>query len=1374
MSKQNISKPNVSINPTQLKIDEKHIKPEDKKEKGTEKEIKIPNSLIIYIKTRTPNYYKINYEPSMTVPKSKSHTVFFEPLIKYYESPIKNIPSYAPKDSIYTQFFEANEFDTMINRILSNFMYSQKKRTFVEAYNDGTINNNIKYTLENLFKNDQLFYINNNPYTIVGSTWNSNDWQIDKKPIEMLLQQNPYMKISKLIEEAKKEIEVIPETMRQGEYASRDIVNKEAFDSVSNELQNTSLKTSKDNPSNSFIGIDELKNIDDDNHLKKLYTKYIQLNEPINYLNTTDKIRDTLTLSILIDPKELLKFINKNKNTDIVNSYAEFIKSKTNLFNAENEYKTANKNIVKYKDKLDEFKKTITIKINNSGTTNFGTTNFGTTNFGTTNSGTTNFGTDAIKELIQLKLDYIEEINTIIEVVNKLYELQKIYFSALVQLLTELKNDYVNIIKYYERPAFALKCIDYDINCINALITKDNNNIYSKSYFENYDSFKKFYEIHLSTQEKAKQELIQVNYTDEIKKYASSNDLLYIEEKEYEITIISVFMYYSYNQFDIWILLFKSLQTFTYSLVAGETSNILIRTNDYITNYNNTYDTQVQTDFLNILKVDGVKANYKASDKTFDWFLVQKDGTRCLEKDNALTKQYGGQEKLYVSLLESKIQSFDAVMLYITLLEILCLRQYHVYIAEQNLNQFKLEHTYSTYGLNKRINYVVNSNNDVSKLDVFTKKYKNTNTNSLDEKMKNLSNKIIIIRARLSSIKKAKTLLIDECTKLQNLSIPSISINGFIDKCNLLLKKHFTDIPQHSFRSSYWLEKEITNYDVKKSSDLMYYISEVIKDGYYDHILDNKTTEYLNWMVYNNKQDDGLLVSVCDALNGQLDLAENDTNNKYTDIVDGKKRFTIDSLKRLISENQQQGQQPEIILQKVLKIKFITFEMFPRSNKKIQLGDIVKYGNKTQKKTGRVFKINTARGGVNYDIYDGESLDNVTSFIRLSNDNVATRFRVNCTPIDTDFQFTDYIFLLMTKTRTKTPYYRLIKNTENNKYIYNFGDIPNYILYFIFINCYWNSSDPNNSVFNKINDFANVFAEFQNKKENIEIGVSNRHDYLNDELETINKTLISKKNELRVLKNNQQTNENDEKMNILKQDIFDLKQRQELLEGKIDNDNQNIVKELTVPKRRRALSRGEAEPQKTDELRQLEPIVEEEQKEEEPISGGALPNVNPSNMYSPYNMAQFQNPQNPQYPQYSQYPQNPQNQLYPFMMNNMMMQQIQSYNESKNKQSKLSFYISIELELFPGKSVNALQKTTVKCNSTFDKIREAYAEIFGYQYRPKPYYYNGTIINDTNNKTDTVKTDTVKNDTVKTYTNNKTMTNKVGGFNKTVKIKRLE
>ena len=45
------------------------------------KDKKNPNALIIFIKTRIPNYYKINYEPYMTVPKSKSHTIFFDPLV---------------------------------------------------------------------------------------------------------------------------------------------------------------------------------------------------------------------------------------------------------------------------------------------------------------------------------------------------------------------------------------------------------------------------------------------------------------------------------------------------------------------------------------------------------------------------------------------------------------------------------------------------------------------------------------------------------------------------------------------------------------------------------------------------------------------------------------------------------------------------------------------------------------------------------------------------------------------------------------------------------------------------------------------------------------------------------------------------------------------------------------------------------------------------------------------------------------------------------------------------------------------------------------------------------------------------------------------
>ena len=59
-------------------------------------------------------------------------------------------------------------------------------------------------------------------------------------------------------------------------------------------------------------------------------------------------------------------------------------------------------------------------------------------------------------------------------------------------------------------------------------------------------------------------------------------------------------------------------------------------------------------------------------------------------------------------------------------------------------------------------------------------------------------------------------------------------------------------------------------------------------------------------------------------------------------------------------------------------------------------------------------------------------------------------------------------------------------------------------------------------------------------------------------------------------------------------------------------------------------------------------------------------------------------------------------------------------NKAKDQKSKLSFYIEIELELYPGTSVNLFQKGVVKCQSTFERIREAWADIRGVEYRPSP------------------------------------------------------
>ena len=55
---------------------------------------------------------------------------------------------------------------------------------------------------------------------------------------------------------------------------------------------------------------------------------------------------------------------------------------------------------------------------------------------------------------------------------------------------------------------------------------------------------------------------------------------------------------------------------------------------------------------------------------------------------------------------------------------------------------------------------------------------------------------------------------------------------------------------------------------------------------------------------------------------------------------------------------------------------------------------------------------------------------------------------------------------------------------------------------------------------------------------------------------------------------------------------------------------------------------------------------------------------------------------------------------------------------AKEMKSKLSYYIIIELELYPGTNITTLQKYSAKCQSSFEKIREAWADVFEYQYKP--------------------------------------------------------
>jgi hypothetical protein len=63
----------------------------------------------------------------------------------------------------------------------------------------------------------------------------------------------------------------------------------------------------------------------------------------------------------------------------------------------------------------------------------------------------------------------------------------------------------------------------------------------------------------------------------------------------------------------------------------------------------------------------------------------------------------------------------------------------------------------------------------------------------------------------------------------------------------------------------------------------------------------------------------------------------------------------------------------------------------------------------------------------------------------------------------------------------------------------------------------------------------------------------------------------------------------------------------------------------------------------------------------------------------------------------------------------------------KNKFSKLSYYVTIELVLYPGKSIPLSKQSVIACNNRYENIRQAYADMFGLEYRPREFYQKGYV-----------------------------------------------
>lgn len=156
----------------------------------------IPNELTININTSIPGFQKIKFKPSMLMKdiSKDDSTVKFDPLIKYNQSEINEIP-----ENLRTkEFFNKGLFYSLVNHLnQKQNKIPATKEGIKEATRKGYIDNNVRITLNNIFKEGSVINIGGQSYVIADVQWTSGNWKISTKKtdeIDSSRISDPYLK----------------------------------------------------------------------------------------------------------------------------------------------------------------------------------------------------------------------------------------------------------------------------------------------------------------------------------------------------------------------------------------------------------------------------------------------------------------------------------------------------------------------------------------------------------------------------------------------------------------------------------------------------------------------------------------------------------------------------------------------------------------------------------------------------------------------------------------------------------------------------------------------------------------------------------------------------------------------------------------------------------------------------------------------------------------------------------------------------------------------------------------------------------------------------------------------------------------------------
>jgi len=720
----------------------------------------IPNTLTIYLKTRIRGQAKIKYKTSITVPGVHSDTVYFSPIIKLSKNAINNIPRGYPESEVYTQFFDENAFQSLVNRSITNI--SQARVPINEATKKGIVDNNIELIINTLFKKNTNFYIQGKTYTIYSHDWIRGDWQVDKKKFDTYMLQRAYgprgygymATQDKIAENELNELKKIDNGVAIKGFAvtSPDLTSKikEEFESTTGmglgkkvisaptTAKGSTVTTTTMTPEQEAI-IKEGKKQLLPKKMYKLVTN-LTLQSVINYDDGANLSSDPVSLTILYSiDRNFSKDINANKEL-LEPLYNELIENGN-----------------KYKDAKDNYDKALGTYIINTTTSVLPTpveiSNGNPSPPAVTATATAtatpppnnlfkdkkNFD-NAVEQLYAIiknykktkKMSYTEFItnpklqqqkSALLQIIVTLEKYKKQFLNKLLQSLgllikkNEMLINYINsLTKFYVQlylvkektfklnhvenetdNILTLNIIKFDIQCYKTLLYNFNTSTdKSKSLSISLQNVRQAYkqvETYIT-----KMKTTQSNFRDIFKNYYDHRKLLKITRYQFDIYIFNVLQYDQEIELNIWKLLYKQTDNFLNNIkdtiIGKKSGNEIVEgkldiARNILAQYNQRYTQQQRDAFLQ---------NVMQTNKPLD-----KQSSAITDFVFPSNKMFKQQQNDYIRLQKIIMLCYDLITIYARISAIKYSREISLIGCKEDLNNIQIKIYKRTYESNVEV-----------------------------------------------------------------------------------------------------------------------------------------------------------------------------------------------------------------------------------------------------------------------------------------------------------------------------------------------------------------------------------------------------------------------------------------------------------------------------------------------------------------------------------------------------------------------------------------------------------------------------------------------------------------------------------------------